>query len=41
MPPAESLFWVAAVTLGIWLGIFFYCLGLDRRLRKLEEEEGL
>jgi CcmD family protein len=41
MPAPESLFWVAAVTIAIWLGIFLYCLGLERRLHKLEEEEGL
>jgi CcmD family protein len=39
MPAAESLFWVAAVTIVIWAGIFMYCLGLDRRVRRLEEGE--
>ncbi len=39
MPGVGSLFWVAAVTVVIWLGIFVYCLALDRRLRKLEEGE--
>ncbi|MGC8915850.1 MAG: hypothetical protein ACP5NF_02575 [Thermoanaerobaculum sp.] len=39
MPAPESLFWVAAVTIGIWVGVFLYCLGLERRLGKLEEEE--
>ncbi len=38
MPVPESLFWVAAVTVVIWLGIFAFCLALDRRLRRLEEE---
>lgn len=39
MPAAESLFWVAAVTTVIWLGVFAYCLALDRRVRRLEEGE--
>ena len=39
MPAAESLFWVAAVTIVIWAGLFLYCLGLDRRVRRLEEGE--
>lgn len=39
MPPAESLVWVAAVTIVIWLGVFAYCLSLDRRVRRLEEGE--
>jgi CcmD family protein len=39
MPHAESLVWVAAVTAVIWLGIFVYCLALDRRMRRLEEEQ--
>jgi len=39
MPEAESLFWVAAVTIVIWAGLFLYCLGLDRRVRRLEEGE--
>jgi CcmD family protein len=39
MPAAESLFWVAAVTIVLWAGIFMYCLGLDRRVRRLEEGE--
>lgn len=39
MPTAESLFWVAAVTVVIWAGLFLYCLGLDRRVRRLEEGE--
>jgi CcmD family protein len=38
MPAAESLFWVAAVTVIIWVGLFSYCLALDRRVRRLEEE---
>jgi CcmD family protein len=39
MPQTESLFWVAAVTVVIWVGIFFYCLLLDRRVRRIEEGE--
>lgn len=39
MPQPESLFWVAAVTVLIWVGLFGYCLGLARRLRRLEEAE--
>jgi hypothetical protein len=39
MPAAESLIWVAAVTIVIWGGLFLYCLGLDRRVRRLEEGE--
>jgi CcmD family protein len=38
MPGAESLVWVAAVTVVIWLGLFAYCLGLARRVRRLEDE---
>jgi CcmD family protein len=38
MPGAESLVWVAAVTVVIWLGLFAYCLSLARRVRRLEEE---
>ncbi len=37
MPTGTSLIWVAAVTVVIWLGIFAYCLALDRRVRRLEE----
>jgi CcmD family protein len=39
MPAAESLVWVAAVTIVIWAGVFVYCLGLDRRVRNLEDGE--
>jgi CcmD family protein len=39
MPAGDSLFWVAAVTVIIWLGLFAYCLALDRRVRRLEEGE--
>ncbi len=39
MPNAENLIWVAAVTVVVWLGIFAYCLALDRRVRRLEEEQ--
>jgi CcmD family protein len=39
MPGPESLVWVAAVTLVIWLGLFVYCLSLARRVRRLEEEQ--
>ncbi|MFH1177299.1 MAG: CcmD family protein [Acidobacteriota bacterium] len=39
MPAPESLFWVAAVTAIIWVGLFAYCLALDRRVRRMEDEE--
>jgi CcmD family protein len=39
MPGAESLVWVAAVTVVIWIGLFTFCLALDRRVRRLEEGE--
>lgn len=39
MPAVENLFWVAAVTVIIWIGLFAYCLALDRRVRRLEEGE--
>ena len=39
MPPGESLFWVAGVTVIIWVGLFAYCLALDRRIRRVEEGE--
>lgn len=39
MPETESLLWVAAVTVVIWIGIFLYCVALDRRVRRLEEGE--
>ena len=39
MPSPESLFWVAAVTTVIWLGLFAYCIALDRRVRRLEEDQ--
>ena len=39
MPAGDSLLWVAAVTVIIWLGLFAYCLALDRRVRRLEEGE--
>jgi CcmD family protein len=39
MPGAESMIWVAAVTVVIWLGLFVFCLSLDRRIRRLEEEQ--
>jgi CcmD family protein len=39
MPQPESLLWVATVTVLIWLGLFGYCFGLDRRVRRLEEGE--
>jgi len=39
MPAAESLVWVAAVTAVIWVGVFSYCLALDRRVRRLEDGE--
>ncbi len=34
----SSMFWLAVVTIVIWAGIFAYCLGLGRRLRRLEED---
>ena len=39
MPGPESLVWVAAVTVVIWIGVFAYCLALDRRVRRIEEGE--
>ena len=39
MPDPESLIWVAAVTIVIWLGLFVYCIALDRRVRRLEKEQ--
>jgi CcmD family protein len=39
MPGGESLFWVAAVTAVIWVGVFSYCLALARRVRRLEDGE--
>jgi len=27
-----------AVTLVIWVGLFFYVMGLDRKVKKLEEK---
>jgi len=39
MPIPESLIWVAAVTTVIWLGLFVYCIALDRRVRRLEEDQ--
>jgi len=39
MPQADSIFWVAAVAVVIWAGVFFYCLHLDRKVRELEEHE--
>ncbi len=39
MPAPESLFWVAAVTIMIWVGLFAYCLALERRVSRLEEEQ--
>jgi len=33
------MIWVAAVTVVIWLGLFAYCLSLDHRVRRLEEEQ--
>lgn len=39
MPAAESLVWVAAVTAVIWVGVFAYCVALDRRVRRLESGE--
>lgn len=37
MSPASSLVWIAVVTGVIWVGIFLFCLSLDRRIRRLEE----
>ena len=34
-----SMVWLAVVMVVIWAGFFAYCLGLGRRLRRLEEEE--
>jgi len=34
-----SNYMVLAVTLIIWIGIFLYLLGLDRKARKLEEKQ--
>lgn len=39
MSMSSSVFWLAVVMVVIWGGIFAYCIGLDRRLRRLEEEE--
>lgn len=39
MPASDSLIWVTAVTVVIWAGIFVYCVGLDRRIRRLEGGE--
>jgi CcmD family protein len=39
MPASESLIWVAAVTMVIWAGVFAYCVGLERRVRSLEDGE--
>jgi CcmD family protein len=37
MTESSNLVWVALVTGLIWVGIFAYCLTLDRRIRHLEE----
>jgi len=34
-----SMVWLAVVMVVIWAGVFAYCLGLGRRLGRLEEEE--
>ncbi len=39
MAAPESMVWVAAVTAVVWVGLFAYCLTLDRRIKRLEEEE--
>jgi CcmD family protein len=33
LPPQGALFYVMAVNIVIWAGIFFYLLYLDRKLR--------
>jgi CcmD family protein len=37
MNVTTGLYWVAGVTSVIWIGIFIFCLTLDRRIRRLEE----
>jgi CcmD family protein len=37
MSVTTGLIWVAVVTAVIWVGIFVFCLTLDRRIRSLEE----
>jgi len=39
MPAAESLVWVAAVTVVIWLGIFVLLPRPRPPVRRLEEEQ--
>lgn len=39
MSESSSMLWVAMVMVVIWAGIFAYCLGLDRRLRRMEEQQ--
>ncbi len=35
----QALFIVLLVVLAIWIGIFLYLFRLDRRIRKLEENQ--
>jgi CcmD family protein len=39
MSESSSMLWVAVVMVVIWSGIFAYCLGLDRRLRRMEDQQ--
>ncbi len=39
MDATSSLTWVALVTGIIWIGLFFFCLTLDRRIRRLEDRQ--
>ncbi len=39
MSESSSMLWVAVVMVVIWGGIFAYCLGLDRRLRHMEDQQ--
>lgn len=39
MSMSSSMLWLAVVMVVVWGGVFAYCLGLDRRVRRLEEDE--
>ena len=36
---AQSIYVVLIITLIVWLGLFIYIFGVDKKLKKLEEEK--
>jgi hypothetical protein len=36
----SDVYWIAAASLTVWIGLYLYLMRVDARLRELEKREG-